>query len=446
MKEEVIFVKANEYIHQEISCSFVDMLLENIPVSVLFFFREQVDCNLLINSLKCVLTDFPIFSGTLKSVNNKLYIDCNNNGVSFSVSFQESTIEDILTDLPNIKNERLVDIIDPKKVISNQNPLLTIKVSYFACGGMIIGICWHHSIGDMHSFAQFMNAWSNSLNGKTYTLPLIINDRDEYLRCNLKANNNHIAGVRYLNTLDMFNLLIYMSLSARNKKSLRFYFSNKELTRMKQTYSRSTHKTISRSDALCAHMFRLVLDLDRNKNERLLSIAINYRSRVNLPHNILGNFVSSINILGNQTVSSLEIAESLRNSINNFQEFHMDFFSTRNYINENGGIKKISRFISKSIDPIKRTLFVTNWSNFGIYNIAFGEIRPFYFCYFGNTSFPWLSSITEGFSNNGLIYSVVLPSNLAKQFLSDTNLQKIHKCRDPEEKMPEIVDNLRWLL
>ncbi len=101
--------------------------------------------------------------------------------------------------------------------------------------------------------------------------------------------------------------------------------------------------------------------------------------------------------------------------------------------------------INKGIDPIDKTLAVTNWANFSVYDVIFGESQPFYFTPFSDTPMLWLSVINEGFANNGLIYSVVLPSKLAENLIKDDNLQKIHRYRDRQEVMPELVEKLAWL-
>jgi shikimate O-hydroxycinnamoyltransferase len=446
MKTEAFLVQANHHTHQVITCAITDRLLKNIPVSVVFLYRKSFDCNALVNSLKKVLTDFPFFAGTLKKINDNLHIDCNNQGVLFSVIKEDCTVNQILDKLPTIKKEKLVNIINPKKVISSQSPLMNINLTYFSCGGMALGICWHHSIGDMHTFMQLMKAWSSSANNQEYVLPLVIKERDKYLQENLEENGNSNSAVRCLNEKELLGLAFYVLFRARNKIRLRFYFSENELNNMKQKFSENSDKNLSRNDVLCAHLFSIILELDEYSKERLLSVAINYRSKMKLPENVSGNFVSSINISADRRVKASQLAESIRASVDNFGQLHMNFFSTKKYIEENGGISKIDRFIDKGIDPLKRTLLITSWVNFGTYDIIFGESKPFYFSSFGDYPFPWLSSITEGFSNDGLFYSALLPRKLARKLMQDENLKKIHRYRDREEVMPELVEKLEWLL
>lgn len=446
MKAEAFLVQANNHVQQVITCAITDRLVKDLPVSVVFLYRESIERNTLIDSLKEVLSDFPIFAGTLKNLSNNLCIDCNNQGLLCSVTEEGATVDQILMELPRIEKKRLVNIINVKKVVSSQSPIMTIKLTYFVGGGMALGICWHHSIGDMHTFMQLMKAWSDLVNKQKYVLPLIVRERDEYLQANLERNSNTTPGVRYLNARELMNLIFYMLWRARNKLSLRFYFSENELNSMKQDFIERTGKNLSKNDVLCAHLFRIISELDDYHKKRYLSIAINYRARMKLPQNILGNFVSTTNILTSQLVNPFQLAQELRASVDNFQRLHMNFWATKQYIKEKGGSKKIDRFIDLSIDPLNRTLLVTNWVNFGVYDVTFGEAKPFFFSSFGDHPLPWLSSISEGFFNNGLIYSVLLPTKLAKKLMQDDNLQKIHKYRAQNEVMPELVGKLDWLL
>jgi shikimate O-hydroxycinnamoyltransferase len=306
----------------------------------------------------------------------------------------------------------------------------------------------------MHTFMQLMKAWSSLTNQQEYVVPIIPHDRDKYLQDKLEPNDRAISGVRYLSVRESLELGLYMLFQARNKIVLQFYFYDNELNNMRQELSEKADKKLSKNDVLCSHLFGIISELDGDDSHKkrlhqrakCLAIVVNYRSRLELPQNILGNFVSTINVSTSQQVDPVRLSQNIREAIDNFQRLHMDFFATKNYINENGGIEKIDRFIIKGIDPIKKTLLVTNWANFSVYDVIFRDSQPFYFTPLNDLPFPWLSVINEGFANHGLIYSVVLPSKLAKNLIRDDNLQKIHRYRDRQEVMPELVEKLAWLL
>ena len=435
-----------DHTQQLITCSFTDILIRNLYVSVIFFYRRSVDYDLLIDSLKQILNDFPIFAGVLININKNLCLDCNNQGVLFSIRKDDCTLNRVIKELPTIKKNRLVNIINPKKAILTQSPIMTIQLTYFSCGGMTLGVCWHHSIGDMHTFMSFMKAWSNTVNKKEYIVPLIVRERDKYIQKQLKDNSITVPGVRLLSKIEFLKLVFFIPFIALNKSNLYFYFSENEIKNMKQDFLEKTNQWLSTNDALCAHMFGIISELDTYNKKRYLSIVINYRTRTELPQNILGNFVSTIDILINQKVDPFQLAQDLRKSVDNFQYLYMNLFATKKYIDRNGGIQKIDKFIPIGIDPLKRNLLVTNWTNFGVYDVIFEESNPFFFTSFGDDVIPWLSKIVKGFSNYGLIYSVPLPTKLARKLIEEENLRKIHKYRVQKEIMPEFVEKLEWLL
>ena len=129
MKSKTFLVQANNHTPQVITCSITDKLLRNFPVSVVFFYRKSIDYNLLVDALKKILSDFPIFAGTLTNINSNLCIDCNNKGVLFSITEEDCILEQFLDDFLIIKKERLVNTINSKKAISSQSPTMTIKLT-----------------------------------------------------------------------------------------------------------------------------------------------------------------------------------------------------------------------------------------------------------------------------------------------------------------------------
>ena len=56
-------VKAKEHTPLMIKCSVADRLLSNIPVPVVFIYKQAIPINKLVEALSRVLIDFPVFSG-----------------------------------------------------------------------------------------------------------------------------------------------------------------------------------------------------------------------------------------------------------------------------------------------------------------------------------------------------------------------------------------------
>jgi len=454
MKPKSTLICAEQHTPQVITCSLSDQLLKRLPVSVVFFYPEMLQRQPLIKALKQVLSDFPLFAGRFKQAGDQLLLECNNAGVSFSVQDDALTLKQALHELPTIERKRFVDKVDTKRAITHQTPIFTIKLTHCSGGGSLLGLCWHHSIGDMHSFMSFMRAWSAVTNGKNYKQPLIVNNRMAYLEEQLKnekgeqqhkEKDNRPAGTRYLNNKALIQMLFYLVGKARRQTMLRAYFSEGELQSMQQAMSEQAGRQLSKNDALCAHLLSLIANLDDSQQQaRSLAIVIDYRPFLNLPKNLLGNLSESMNIMTQQADSSVDIAQRIREAVNAFQEKHFGFFATKRYVEQHGGMRKIRRFLNNGTDPIKRTLLISNLSGAGVYRIAFAGVKPFYFTLFRDYPLPWICSLTKGPLNRGVIYSAPLPKALARSLTK--NLSRLHQYRDPQDSLPESVQQLPWLL
>lgn len=108
-------------------------------------------------------------------------------------------------------------------------------------------------------------------------------------------------------------------------------------------------------------------------------------------------------------------------------------------------MRKIRRFAGKGIDPVNRSVAITNWSNFGVYDISFLGTKPLYFAPVSDWRIPWLSSIVEGFCNRGLIYSAQLPTQLVQKLKQPGNLRRLHQYRDADEPQTAQIENFSWL-
>ena len=414
-------------------------------VPVVFFYRSRVDRFELIESLKVVLCEFPLFEGRLKQIDKDLILDCNNQGVSFISTESKSSIESLIDNLQSSSKQELVTLIDASKSVSSQSPILTIKITYCSCGGMAMGICWHHAIGDMFSLIQLLKAWSATINKEKFDPPLITEDREQYIKKYISKNKSTESAVRHLDMWELIKLTFYLIFKAKSRKMIRIYFSEYELENIKQDFSKKSKSRLSRNDALCAYLSKSISELDSPRAEQKISIAINYRKSIDLDANILGNFISMINIKEKGSIQDFELAKSIRESINEFKSSHMNYLSTEQYVNKYGGAKKPGKFLNKSFDPLSKTLMITNWNKLGIYDVIFGGSKPYFFSFYGIIPIPWLSYIAEGFTEEGLIYSVVLPKKIAKEFLKKDHLDYIHRYRAETESLPKSVRELTWI-
>jgi hypothetical protein len=291
----------------------------------------------------------------------------------------------------------------------------------------------------MHTFMRLMQAWSQTVAGLPYDKPLVVEDRVEYLARTLADTSRARPGLRYLGAGDMARMVLYMATKARAQRTLLFYFGPEELEQLRASLQSECSERLSTNDALCAHMFSLIAERDPQVRQRDLSLAINYRKRVGLPEQLLGNMITSINCASEPSKPPAQIARDLRRALDCFADEHMDYRSNVRFIDSHGGTAKIARFLMQGVDPIKGTLLITSWSKFGVYDVRFGGEPPAYFTTSGEVPFPWLCSISEGFHNRGAIFVAPLPPIVADRLTSAEGAKQVHRLRPNDIELPALA-------
>lgn len=331
-------------------------------------------------------------------------------------------------------------------MIKKQEAVLTIKVNYFKAGGMCLGLTWHHAIGDMQTFMSFMRAWSDQFTGRSFVTPLIVSDRHKHLAQNLPRNNNQDeAAVRKIGIVEAIKLIYYMQCKRKAQRWVQFYFSEDELKTMHESYRQRSDRFLSVNDALSAHILSVFTDTFEHKGQlypREMDMAINFRSRARLDKSLMGNMVSTVKISHIPGDSAVKLAQGIRHKVEHFENEHLDYYASLEYIEKHGGRDKIAQFIPDWLNPYGNSLLLTSWANFGVYDIDFGVERPFYFATMGPALFPWISNIVEGPNNTGLSYVVSVPKSVSDDTIKNTLLGKINQFRKPDEVIPELVRSL----
>lgn len=424
-KSESLLVKAARSSGGRIKCSLSDHFAFRSPISIVFLYRDKIPSEFILEALKTTLNDFPIFSGVLSKNSGDLYIECNNQGVRVKiVQIGRSLFQSL--DLEKLNTTRFIDEIRPYKDLKQGNPLLLIQLSYYQ-DGMAIGYCWHHSVGDMETFMQFLKALSNSAQKKMGSPPVIPTDRTSYLGTWLKekkigiCNHKKDSKLKRLTVSD-FWWLIKQSFSP--KKTLYLYFTEDELLLLRKAISEKAGRKLSRNDVLCAYLVDLLTGCRLEKQGSIYaSLVVNMRSRLGIPSNTLGNYIDLVSI-GIDEPSALETsASSINLAVRNYLVEHFQYFETEEFVRENGGMKKISRIMPEKMLPPYNNFTITNWSQFGVYSIDFGLCAPYLVLPVGRTPLPWVACIVEGFENKGLLVTLALPLRAANK-LSEKKLKK----------------------
>lgn len=422
-------VRAEKHRYQRIQCSLADFFVARTSVSVAFFYQTILPQEKLIHALEKIVTDFPIFAGVLIKKNHQLYIDCINQGIQMRIEHLPQRLS-MRPDLSTLDTSVLVDRIHPGQTLKYQKPLFTIRLRYHP-NGMTIGYSWHHTLGDMATFMAFLNAFSLCFQGQPYALPLIVEDREDYLEQRLRENGtytkkNRIENLRYMSITDILGFIKHICLP---KKSLFLYFDKPTIEQLKENTQASVRETLSRSDVICAHVLSLILECRRDKAKKnQASITINFRQHLGLDALVLGNYIDMLPIRFGKHESQAGIASLIRRGVTNYEQEYLECLSIKDYLEKFDELKKLNRVLPTDLMPKYKNLIISNWSNFGIYSIDFGVQAPELFLPIGNTTFPWRSCIVEGPNNNGLLMAMVLPRAVAKRLekMSPTLTRPFH--------------------
>ncbi|KAK9196989.1 hypothetical protein WN943_005123 [Citrus x changshan-huyou] len=135
--------------------SFIDQLSPRAYLSMILFYSAGASPGHLKKSLSETLTHFYPFAGQFK---DSLVVDCDDHGVTFIEAYlaEEDMSEVIQQAKANIL-EQLMPCKPHESTRVEHN--LIFQVNYFGCGGMSIGICFHHKIADAATAANFLKTW-----------------------------------------------------------------------------------------------------------------------------------------------------------------------------------------------------------------------------------------------------------------------------------------------
>lgn len=441
------FVKAECHQPRIIRCNVFDEVLKAVPVAVAFYYPQAIDDSALKQALKMALEAYDLFAGRLTYQEDRFCIDCNNQGVGFSVAHHDFEMNQVLKDQFNpVYSECLFEQINPKTVIKLKESVLTARVNYFNDGSMCLGMVWHHAIGDMQSFMSFMNAWSNAFSGADIIAPEQVDDRHQYMVNHLPRNDNQDeAGVRKVGLLEGLKLLYYMNFKQDSQRWVSFYFSDQEIDNMQRAYHKSSALNLSKNDVLSAHILSVFTKAFAQQGEiktRSLDMAINFRGRAHLDKNVMGNMVSTVKVNYDPCDSPVVLAQEIRQKVNHYATKHLDYYATLDYIEKRGGRQKLSQFVPDWLNPYGQSLLLTSWANFGVYDLCFAGQTPCYFATMGPALFPWITSLYEGPNNQGLIYTASLPNVMGDEMIRNQVLSQMNQYRDPHDVLPENVSSI----
>ncbi|KAK6146340.1 hypothetical protein DH2020_020209 [Rehmannia glutinosa] len=279
------------------------------------------------------------------------FVDCNDEGAEF---VEAQVVDDVeLMDLiAKIKSEQLNDHLLSRQsyeVDEATDPLLSIQITEFKCGGRVISITVSHRIADASSIGTFIAVWSsiNNANNSVITISPTFNSHL------LFPGKNMGYDFEPPRTRDPTTVVKHLLFNKEAITSLR---------------SKLRPKNFSRVRLVSALISKALIGVDRLKHGKLRSCfiaqAVNMRERTFPP---LPNFS-----IGNLDLVYL-ISDAINKTVNDCAKILSLGEDGHNII-----IDPVANLVERSMSGEINVLWFSDWSKIGFYEADFGWGKPFW--------------------------------------------------------------------
>ncbi len=421
-------VHAGEKANLTIRGTINDLLLGELGSrGGVFFFPGRLDAAVLEASLSSALAAFPPFAGRLRSDDFELSIICDDSGARFSVADIDATSANIIA---TGQYRALVDTLRLRRLFSGSWPVFTARLCRFSDGTSALACAWNHSLGDMHTLAAFMHAWSAAANGEPIAAPLIVAERRAYLAEHLPPDTADGRALwRPVKSSEWAR--IALMLATERFAPTRLAFSDREITRMRETFGTG----LSRNDAIAAHFMTLLHAFSSEKMSRSLSMVVGLRHRLGLDRGYVGNALGSVAVSCAPETSVEALAASIRATTDSYAAQHHGYHSEQAFLAGLGHSENLHRFgiwhyLHRSVDPLHGAISLTNWSGFGLYGVAFCGQTPTFFAPARHEPLPGSALLVEGAGNRGQVLFVTLPVATVAALNHPDNRERVHPFAD----------------
>ncbi len=437
-------VRAESSDQTVVRCGLIDISLADLPTSVVFFYARELDYDVLARGLSLALDVVPVFAGRLRTEADGLYLYCDGSGVPFvHVQMPETAVEAIAR--MTLSESGFVDHVRARDARTADLPLFTARLSWLADGGSALGISWHHAVGDLQSALVLMQAWSAACANLPLPQPILVRDRDAELLPMLPDTDSGRASFRLPDSAEEEALLEQSIRSApRANRSVQIYFTEAELRRMHAGLSEQAGRRLSVNDAICGHLTAALWELAEDNQPRRLVVPVNVRRQLGLPGALIGNVLGEVVLATPPRSDPAAIAAALRDGIEHFTDRHLGLRANHDYLQKIGR-SQLDRCVPIGFDPGRRTVVLSNWSRFGLYQISFDNTEPIAFIPAATAQIGWVGWLVEGFGGEGLLCTLALPAKLAVRLRSPELQAALHCYRDATEELPALARQLRKL-
>ncbi|XP_022726638.1 omega-hydroxypalmitate O-feruloyl transferase-like [Durio zibethinus] len=340
-------------------------------IEILFSYRKGMGnaAEIIKESLAKILVEFYPFAGCLTVTRDgKMGVRCTGEGVPFVEAISSSTIEELgdISRADPVKFRKLVHHLDKVDSILDVPPL-TVQITSFRCGGIVLGIVMNHHVVDAKALADFLNSWAETTRGLPFSVDPCLDRSIISPRQPLIVDNPHPAFVEKQSAVRTTSLqfqepIVYQS----------FCFEPKKLHQLKEmakedelVASPTSFEVIS---ALVWIMRTKAYKIEPNKTTKMLA-AVDGRRKFKpaLPDCFFGNgtIMSCAQCRAGDLVQKpLSFAvKKVHESINEVNEDYIQ--SAIDYYE-----------LTRGQYQLENTCWISKWSSLAFYDIDFGWGKP----------------------------------------------------------------------
>ncbi|KAL7145306.1 hypothetical protein ABFS83_07G072600 [Erythranthe nasuta] len=366
--------------------SYTDETSPPMNVGIILFYPPNPNTNIpkeigvhiheLEKSLSEILPQFYPLAG--RFIKNDHLVDCSDQGVEFVEAAVDDDV-DFIGLVSKMKLEELNDLLPSKfrRVYeSPTDPLVSIQVTEFKCGGLAISVSVTHRIFDASSVGTFIAAWSNAANNKNPTMAISPSFESPSL---FPGRKPPAGGPPELSS---------PSVDPPSVTVKKYTFNIDAIRRLKSSIISKNSMSVSRVRVVCAVIAKALVAMDRailgGKSRPCLIVqAVNIRARTNppIPKHSCGNlsmmsltrFVPENDDVIGKNNSIQELVDALGDSL---QETIADCYRMFS-LDANSIIMDPVATVRQALagDEVN-VVMISDWSKFGFYGADFGWGKP----------------------------------------------------------------------
>jgi hypothetical protein len=404
-------------------CSTIEHESRYSYPGMLLFYPSKLDAARLRGSLSQVLSDFPEYASKLRVSATALQIRHGAGPAVFECAQLDSTLADVMAVLRAHKRYAALEpAVRVLGVLLTLEPTLLIRLTELR-DGCVLAVGWNHAIGDMHSTMLLLRAWADAYAGRPYQKPIHVYDRDAYLRAvlpdsravrSVARRTSLVSSIAQRLPLFQAGTQVHAELSKTQLETWRAALSG--------------NQPISRNDALCAHVYAVLRRLSHAPQQTNLCLVVNFRKRLGLPDRLIGNMTSLIAQPVRKHHSAAQVAAGLRKRLDEYADKHVYYHPTARVFRACERVSQRLLLVSRQFRPGSGDIFITNWDNFGVYDLTF-DGSPLELCHpttLGTQLPQWFMIVYELPRGQGLGVTLALPKAVARRWQSQEGQALLH--------------------